>query len=279
MIVELIDDATEFLRLSEAFRSTEPYRTNIIATVAQAVAAGRRHYEKCYWWIVKEDEHVVGIAMRTAPHGYVISPMSLQAMELLSSEILSADSKFPSILGPRNLLMFAEPLLSKSRPVIGREGELLYNLQTLTKPTVKGYARYAVPDDFDCIYRWMKDMSEETGLFVHGMENFISSGIEQKLLLIWTTEDGERAALAGYTGDASLSGTKIARVTSVFSPKHLRGNGYASGVVAHVTQMMLDANLLPMLFTQATNPTSNKIYQRLGYEYLDENLRLEFIAH
>jgi predicted GNAT family acetyltransferase len=53
----------------------------------------------------------------------------------------------------------------------------------------------------------------------------------------------------------------------VYTPPALRGRGYASALVAAVSQAQLDAGRrFCFLFTDLANPTSNRIYQDIGYE-------------
>ena len=58
-----------------------------------------------------------------------------------------------------------------------------------------------------------------------------------------------------------------ARVGPVYTPPERRGRGYASSLVAAVSQAQLDAGCRSLfLFTDLANPTSNHIYQAIGYE-------------
>ena len=57
----------------------------------------------------------------------------------------------------------------------------------------------------------------------------------------------------------------------VFTPRELRGRGYASRLVAELSQAQLDAGRgFCVLYTDLGNPTSNAIYQRVGYELVEE---------
>ena len=57
------------------------------------------------------------------------------------------------------------------------------------------------------------------------------------------------------------------RIGPVYTPPGLRGRGYASNLVAEASQAELDAGRrFVFLFTDAANPTANKIYQDIGYE-------------
>ena len=56
-------------------------------------------------------------------------------------------------------------------------------------------------------------------------------------------------------------------VAYVYTPPPLRRRGYASAVVAELSQRELDAGQSwCSLFTDAANPTSNHIYTELGYQ-------------
>ena len=57
------------------------------------------------------------------------------------------------------------------------------------------------------------------------------------------------------------------RIGPVYTPPALRRRGYASNLVAAVTQHQFDeGRTFCFLFTDRANPTSNKIYQSLGYQ-------------
>ena len=67
------------------------------------------------------------------------------------------------------------------------------------------------------------------------------------------------AAWAGRTG-------ATVRVNSVYTPREHRRHGYASACVASLTQRLLDEGLgFCCLYADLANPTSNKIYQAIGY--------------
>ena len=61
------------------------------------------------------------------------------------------------------------------------------------------------------------------------------------------------------------------RVGPVYTPPELRGRGYASNLVAGVSQLQLDAGrTFVFLFTDLANPTANQIYQEIGYEPVND---------
>ena len=57
-----------------------------------------------------------------------------------------------------------------------------------------------------------------------------------------------------------------ATISAVYTPPEHRGNGYASACVAALSQWLLDdGKHFCTLYTDLSNPTSNKIYQNVGY--------------
>ena len=88
----------------------------------------------------------------------------------------------------------------------------------------------------------------------------ISRMIERQDLRIWQDERPASMAVAqGVTPNGC-------RVGYVYTPTELRGRGYASALVAELSQSMLDSGLnFCVLYTDLANPTSNGIYQRIGY--------------
>jgi predicted GNAT family acetyltransferase len=78
---------------------------------------------------------------------------------------------------------------------------------------------------------------------------------------VW--RDGDLVSMAGATG-ATPNGI---RINSVYTPDEHRRHGYASALVAALSQRQLDAGRrFCFLFTDLANPTSNSIYQRIGYQ-------------
>lgn len=70
-------------------------------------------------------------------------------------------------------------------------------------------------------------------------------------------------------------GFGVSRVGPVYTPPEHRGRGYAGAAVAEVSRRVLEAGLRVCLFTDQANPTSNRIYQRLGYRPVAHMVSLE----
>lgn len=85
--------------------------------------------------------------------------------------------------------------------------------------------------------------------------------------------NGIPVSMAGFTREMQ---TAIG-VAFVYTPPYFRGKGYASSCVAQLSQMALDRGFSKcVLYTDLLNPTSNHIYQKIGYKPVCDSLMLKF---
>ena len=71
----------------------------------------------------------------------------------------------------------------------------------------------------------------------------------------------------------------VARVGPVYTPPAERGHGYATALVAHVSDVALQRGRRACyLHTDLANATSNAMYQRIGYERICDAVDLRFTA-
>jgi predicted GNAT family acetyltransferase len=93
------------------------------------------------------------------------------------------------------------------------------------------------------------------------MKTIISKKITDWWVYLWAV-NGKYVSVA-HIGRPTKNGISV---SAVYTPKQFRRNGYASGVVANITQAMLDSGKqFCVLYADLSNPTSNKIYQNIGY--------------
>lgn len=85
--------------------------------------------------------------------------------------------------------------------------------------------------------------------------------LAQGLLWLWQ-DDSEIVWLAGVSQPAA----GVARVGPVYTPPARRRRGYGAAVTARASQagIVVGASHV-VLYTDLSNPTSNSIYQSIGY--------------
>lgn len=87
-------------------------------------------------------------------------------------------------------------------------------------------------------------------------------------------KDGKIVATA--TSNRHL--TKGKSIGNVFTPKEERGNGYAFNIVYRLSKEFLNSGMeYCVLFTDDSNPISNHVYEKIGYEKRADTMEILFV--
>ncbi len=148
----------------------------------------------------------------------------------------------------------------------------LHEVRPVPRPS--GVALPAVTADVELMVRWIIDfMTEAVPFESTDLEQRARRSAERRVsgdadsgAWLWEV-DGVRVGLSGY---GHPTGTGI-RIGMVYTPPEHRGNGYATALVADQSQWLLDNGYdVCFLLTDLANPTSNRIYERIGYRQVAE---------
>lgn len=126
--------------------------------------------------------------------------------------------------------------------------------------------RKAKPEDIPRIGKWIEDFHLEAVPHdppVIGIQ-IAESKIKKNMIYI-LEKDSTPVSMACWGRDIETS----VSINLVYTPKSLRGHGYASFATAKLTELFLNLGKTETnLYTDLCNPTSNKIYQKIGYEFV-----------
>ena len=290
--LEFFDDPAAFLRAAEAHLADDPVLTTAIASVSHRAAAadaqGRPRGDHPRWWVAVRDDTgaVVGVAMRTAPfapHPMYVVPMPDDAARELARVLHARGETVGGINGalPAARVIADELVRLGGGAVHVHEHTRLFELGELVAPPAPaGALRLASVDDVDLCLAWFHafgaDAAEQAGRdgshsLVEGFtrEDMLAR-IEDDAIWLWEDERGERVHLTGVNPPAY----GVTRIGPVYTPRAHRGQGYASAAVAQVSRHFLDQGVRCCLFTDQANPTSNKIYEALGYRRVVDTVSL-----
>lgn len=280
--LEFYDEPGEFLAVAAERLAADPALSIVVTRVTARLrderAAGipAPADVPCWWAVLRDGEEVVGLAMRTAPFQpfppYVL-PMDDDAAVALAREL---HRRGEPVTGANGALPAVRTFVEETARLTGGTAEVaihmrLFELGELVPPTgVRGELRMVRHDEIDLVLAWldlfMADADEMAqrprGANPHEALSREDLGrrIDAGSYWFWV-DDGRPVSLTvGSTPAFGVSG-----IGPVFTPKELRGHGYASGAVAAVSRRLQDAGARVCLFTDQANPTSNRIYQRLGF--------------
>jgi uncharacterized protein len=151
----------------------------------------------------------------------------------------------------------------------------LYTLHSVIHPAIRpGKLRPATNKDLTFLPQWIVEMSGEINQLMtrEEAEDYAKTRVENGFLFIWEDE-GKAVSMASKT----RPNIKGVSVNLVYTPKELRGKGYASACVAALSEYLLqDGYEFCTLYTDLANPTSNKIYQNIGYAPVCDYIEIKF---
>jgi predicted GNAT family acetyltransferase len=151
----------------------------------------------------------------------------------------------------------------------------MYRLDQVTFPIgVRGRLRRATAEDLPVVHAWGEGFAEDAGAAFHTSPDTRVGWVERGVLYLW--EDGGLPACMAVATGRTRHGVRIGYV---YTPRDLRGRGYAGALTAALSQRMLDEGArFCVLYTDLSNPTSNALYPRVGYRPLCEEMEVEFLA-
>jgi uncharacterized protein len=278
------DDAGAFLAEAEELLLADEARHNLILGIAGTVRDSPDLYPLRMFWLARHGAKVVGAAMRTPPYNLILARPELPAALPALADAVSEE--LPGVVGavPESeefAELWAANAGARARTHMRQGVYALEQVEPLSP--APGSPRVATADDRGLVLRWWLAFGEEV---LHeggpGREN-AATMVDHRLastasgIILWENE-GELVSLAGW-GGRTPNGI---RVGPVYTPPELRGRGYATALTAELSQQLLDGRLFEggrrfcFLYTDLANPTSNAIYERIGYRRVAESAEVVF---
>ena len=229
-----------------------------------------------------QGEKTVSAAIQTPPMNLVLSECDQIGLERFAQILIKQNASFPGVVGPGDVAKRFAEIWSRLKGLKSSlaMGQKIYELTEVKFPkTIHGEFCAVKENDADIIEKWAIEFAKESlpTTDVRPLEfwkQYALRAVKNQTAYFWLV-DGMPAAIS-HTSRPTKNGISI---NAVYTPPRNRKNGYASSVVAHLTQKMLDSGKrFCVLYTDLANPTSNKIYQKLGYREIAESSLYSFEA-
>ncbi|GAB3816262.1 GNAT family N-acetyltransferase [Kribbella italica] len=221
---------------------------------------------------VHRDGEVVGVACCTALRGVMLGELDEEFLPLVLAAVVESGAAVKFVEGvPEVTLAFAEQYADQlGRQLVEDRLTRLHRLVDFSPLEAEGHARLATEADLAATVRMIGGFGDAIGgrITVEEEERWACDRIRLRRLWVWEY-DGRVVSMAGHNGDVFGA----ARIGSVYTPPEDRGNGYAGALTAALTRHLLDEGTQPCLFTDLANPTSNKLYARIGYRKVVDFVR------
>jgi predicted GNAT family acetyltransferase len=233
---------------------------------------------------VEEKGEIVLAAIMTPPHNLVLSyTKTMKSIDQLIRFLLNNNIEIPGLLAFKKGAKRFVKLWNKKKGVGYKliMNERVYKLERVEERYLGSHGFRPIDLSLESlVLKWLKLFTEET--LPH--EN---SEIDEEVRKITKQRIEEKRYYMLFDDDNPVSMVHMARKTpngnlinQMFTPPNLRGRGYATEAVAKISKLLLDeGNAYCFLFTDLSNPTSNKTYQDVGYKPIMDMDQYKFMLN
>ena len=274
--IDTYDDVEQFAGVAiPALAEHEP-ENNLPMGILANVRSGRYRDAPPFLAIARRDAEVVAVAIRTPPYKMllsytpapgddVIDALANAALERYGDELpgVTADTAVASA--------FADAIARRSgrKPHIADRMRIYALTGVVEAERAPGTLRRATEADHELATGWIAAFHEEVAATpdispeeAADLFEFFVTAPESERGLVLFEREGAPVSMAAYSGPTPGG----IRVVLVYTPPQRRGHGYASAAVAELSRRLLaGGRRFCFLFTELANPTSNHIYQEIGY--------------
>jgi hypothetical protein len=263
------DTIAEFLGLAGGLLAAREAEHNLILGLCHTLLHHPEVYPEARFAVVSEGGRVLAAAMQTVPHNVILSEMTAAHAEAIADALADDATEIPGVLGP---VTEARAFVGRFAARTGRAGAIeirqrIFRADRVLPPRpAPGRWRLAREGDRARLADWAEAFRLEAAPESprHADPSLVADRWIRRIdRTVYLWEDAGRAVAMAGAGGETPSGTRIG---PLYTPRALRRRGYASNLVAATTRDQLDrGRRFCFLFTDLANPTSNRIYQAIGY--------------
>jgi uncharacterized protein len=267
ILLSQYESADDFLAGAGEFLYSRESMNNLILGVCERLVRDPEAYQYPFYAVVREDDSLLLAAVMTPPHNIILAGNGhfQRGLPCLIQFLVEENIHVPGVIGPVEL---SEAFSKLWRKQTGEDSTIgmyqrVYELRHVRLPKLPpGYFRVAQNEDVEVIAEWLQAFAREA--LVENREVNLDRAqkiIDDNKAFVWERE-GELVSMALKARPVAHSIT----VGGVYTPPKRRRQGYATALVARLSQLLLDSGYQFInLFTDLKNPTSNSIYQKVGY--------------
>ena len=281
MKFNVFTQAQEFEDKAKPFLSKHEDLYSLFYGVSQGIKAGR--YENPFMATIEVEDRNVALFQMTPPHPLnliIIDETKIDdILTLATHELFKRKLPIQSAVGVKSVVTaFSEKWQETTKckaKLLMDQG--LYRLDKVDHSLEKspGSWRYARKDEAPILENWFKAFEVDTGLKsspLDAIKEKVNQFLEYEEVFFW--EDKGKIVSMMKKARPSERGVTV---SFVYTPHEERKKGYARTMVAAGSEELLKTYDFCVLYTDMMNPTSNKIYQEIGYQKIADSIHIEFV--
>ena len=279
MKVHRYQDANQFYdRVKDYLLRDEALHNRLLVLCHSLIHNPERFDEKPLLATVEAEGDILAVAMRTPSQNLLLSKIQdFGAIEAIAQNLHLTENSLAGVNAPNaEAKAFAETWRSLTSQSYEMKMALrAFQLKQVEKSSqATGQLRQATERDRQLLIDWFEAfVVEALGIAATNTERAVERHLQRGTAYVWENETPvSMACHVGITPNG-------AAISLVYTPPEHRGKGYASSCVAALSQTLLSCgHKYCFLFTDLANPTSNHIYQAIGYQSVGDLYDYSFLG-
>lgn len=285
MNVEFYEDVDKFNELVFPFLLKHEAENNLLFSILNVLKEDLYRYgdKKPTLSFIIENENIKLVSIRTPPYNQILSYTdNLETIDVLTDALMKKNMDIPGVLGFKEGVEKFVKLWCKKKKVKAQliSNERIYKLEHVKEETLgKNKFVKATKSNENIVLQWAKEFMLE--VFPERPQEMIEQSLKRIQLAIskgkiFLLLDGNNKPVsmvqkAGKTPNGNS-------VNFVYTPPELRRRGFTTECIAKLSKFLIEeGNKFCFLFTDLMNPTSNSIYQKIGYRPVIDVDEFQFV--
>ena len=272
-------DANEFYDKVVSFLEKDEAVNNLALGILSNLRNNENSYGKIkpFLALLEDDEIIKLVMIMTPPYNLqILGGGSNEVLTYAIDYLINENIEVPGIIGRKELCadivnIWAEKSSFKPEKSMDQR---IYKIEKANNThDSKGFFKIADKEDSKTLVKWLMEFNKYIGENPDKdkAEKQIKNLINKERAYLWVDKVPVTMVLAGRETKNGIT------VSGVYTPEKFRNNGYATSCVAKVSKLLLEEGFkFCTLYTDLSNPTSNSIYMKIGYEPIADSLMYEF---
>lgn len=267
--IKSIHSAKEFLEETKPLLMEKEAEYNLLLGLAGFRSKAKDKPDDYRYIAIYDGIELVGACV-VSEKNLVVSQVPGPMLVPLANFLINNKCKFPGVVGPSATCEIFSRVWKKES---GQEYKLgmdqkIYQLDELIMPAdISGQLLQAQEVHTNLVGQWLYEFSSESlahePTTIEKTMELVTRKIKNGDVYLWKSNDDQIVSM-NSVGRPTDNGIIIG---AVYTPKDRRRQGFASMLVAKTSEHMLNkGKKFCVLYTDLSNPTSNKIYQQVGYK-------------